>query len=580
MKKHAVSHKTLARLLRCLRPSAGLILLSLFCAVLTVLAALLIPVFSGQAIDAMLGIGQVDFQVIGRTLMWIGLTVLVSSGAQYLMAQCNHRITYSVSYMLREEAISKIQRLPLSVLDRHKTGDLVSRIITDVDTITDGLLMGFTQFFTGVLTILGILIVMFRLNWMISLLVVALTPLSIFVAGLIVKKTSRYFHEQSIVRGRETALVNERIDGQKVVQAFGHEAQSLKDFDAVNEELGSVSLKATFFSSLTNPSTRMVNNIVYAAVGLVGALSAIAGDLSVGALSVFLSYAGQYAKPFNEISGVVSEMENALACAGRLFEFLDEQEDISEQDRLEQFHARGDVDIEHLHFSYDRARPLIEDFHLSVHAGDRIAIVGPTGCGKTTLINLLMRFYEPDAGRILVDDTPVTELARQTLRKNYGMVLQDTWLMAGSIRENIAFGRPEASMEEVEQAARSAHIDGFISRLPEGYDTPVQENGGNMSAGQKQLLCIARVMLCLPPMLILDEATSALDTESERLVQQALERLMKTRTTVAIAHRLSTIKTADEICVIHEGRIVERGTHDELLRMDGYYKKLNDMQSL
>ena len=576
---------TLLRVLQYVKPYRVLVIISLLCACVSAAAQLLIPVLTGKAIDQMLGAGQVNLQGVLIFAVWIAVVAALSAVAQQFLATSNNKIAYNISRDLRNAAFHKLQRLPLSYLDAHPSGDLVSRMIADVDTFSDGLLMGFTQLFTGVVLIVGTLTIMLIKNWMIALLVVVLTPLSMFVASFIARKTHHYFTEQARVRGQQTALINELIEGQKVVQSFGHEAASLSDFDCINDELGRVSLNATFFSSLTNPSTRLVNNIIYAAVALVGALSAVGGGISVGDLSVFLSYASQYAKPFNEISGVVTELQNALACAARVFSLLDEDDRVPDKENASVLSPKGTIDLKDVCFRYVPDRPLIEGFNLHVKPGQRIAIVGPTGCGKTTMINLLMRFYDVNSGAILVDGTDIRNATRHSLRKSFGMVLQDTWLKAGTIRDNIAYGRPDASEEDVIAAAKAAHAHSFIRRLPDGYDTVITENGGNISQGQKQLLCIARVMLGgengeLPPMLILDEATSALDTESERLVQEALERLMKSRTTIAIAHRLSTIKNADEICVLYEGEIVERGKHEELIALNGYYKKLNDMQSL
>ena len=576
---------TLLRVLQYVKPYRVLVIVSLLCACVSAAAQLLIPILTGKAIDQMIGAGQVNLSGVLVFAVWIAVVAALSAIAQQFLATSNNKIAYNISRDLRNAAFHKLQRLPLSYLDAHPSGDLVSRMIADVDTFSDGLLMGFTQLFTGVVLIVGTLTIMLIKNWMIALLVVVLTPLSMFVASFIARKTHHYFTEQARVRGQQTALINELIEGQKVVQSFGHEAASLSDFDCINDELGRVSLNATFFSSLTNPSTRLVNNIIYAAVALVGALSAVGGGISVGDLSVFLSYASQYAKPFNEISGVVTELQNALACAARVFSLLDEDDRVPDKENAAVLSPKGTVDLKDVCFRYVPDRPLIEGFNLHVKPGQRIAIVGPTGCGKTTMINLLMRFYDVNSGAILVDGTDIRNATRHSLRKSFGMVLQDTWLKAGTIRDNIAYGRPDASEEDVIAAAKAAHAHSFIRRLPDGYDTVITENGGNISQGQKQLLCIARVMLGgengeLPPMLILDEATSALDTESERLVQEALERLMKSRTTIAIAHRLSTIKNADEICVLYEGEIVERGKHEELIALNGYYKKLNDMQSL
>ena len=570
--------KTFVRVLRRIRPYSFFVILSILCGAVSVAAQLLVPIFCGDAIDYMLGIGRVDFEAIERLILSIiGVTAL-SAVAQWVLAACNNRVTFCVSRDLRNEAVEKIQKLPLSYLDAHPSGDLVSRIIADVDTFADGLLMGFTQFFTGILTILGSLGIMLFLNPGITAIVVLLTPLSLFVAGFIAKKTYKYFGIQAKVRGEQTALINEMVEGQKVVQAFGYEDKSLEKFDHVNERLREVSVKAVFFSSLTNPSTRLVNNIVYAGVGLASAMIAISGGITVGELSIFLSYASQYAKPFNEISGVVAEMQNALACAARIFELTDVPDEVPDREGAAEFQSKGQLSLSHVFFSYDPDRPLIEDLNLEVKQGQRIAIVGPTGCGKTTLINLLMRFYDVQEGSIKIDGKDIRDMTRHSLRQNFGMVLQDTWLKAGTIRENIAYGKPEASIEEVVEAARAAHAHSFIRRLPEGYDTVINENGGNLSQGQKQLLCIARVMLCLPPMLILDEATSNIDTRTEIRIQEAFARMMKGRTSFLVAHRLSTIREADVILVMKDGHILEKGTHESLMAEHGFYEKLYNSQ--
>lgn len=570
--------KTFIRVLRHIRPYSFFVVLSILCGAVSVAAQLLVPIFCGDAIDYMLGIGRVDFEAIERLILSIAGVTALSAAAQWVLAACNNRVTFCVSRDLRNEAVEKIQKLPLSYLDAHPSGDLVSRIIADVDTFADGLLMGFTQFFTGILTILGSLGIMLFLNPGITAIVVLLTPLSLFVAGFIAKKTYKYFGIQAKVRGEQTALINEMVEGQKVVQAFGYEDKSLEKFDHVNERLREVSVKAVFFSSLTNPSTRLVNNIVYAGVGLASAMIAISGGITVGELSIFLSYASQYAKPFNEISGVVAEMQNALACAARIFELTDVSDEVPDREGAAEFQSKGQLSLSHVFFSYDPDRPLIEDLNLEVKQGQRIAIVGPTGCGKTTLINLLMRFYDVQEGSIKIDGKDIRDMTRHSLRQNFGMVLQDTWLKAGTIRENIAYGKPEASMEEVVEAARAAHAHSFIRRLPEGYDTVINENGGNLSQGQKQLLCIARVMLCLPPMLILDEATSNIDTRTEIRIQEAFARMMKGRTSFLVAHRLSTIREADVILVMKDGHILEKGTHESLMAEHGFYEKLYNSQ--
>lgn len=574
---------TLLRVLQYVKPYRVLVIVSLLCACVSAAAQLLIPILTGKAIDQMIGAGQVNLSGVLVFAVWIAVVAALSAVAQQFLATSNNKIAYNISRDLRNAAFHKLQRLPLSYLDAHPSGDLVSRMIADVDTFSDGLLMGFTQLFTGVVLIVGTLTIMLIKNWMIALLVVVLTPLSMFVASFIARKTHHYFTEQARVRGQQTALINELIEGQKVVQSFGHEAASLSDFDCINDELGRVSLNATFFSSLTNPSTRLVNNIIYAAVALVGALSAVGGGISVGDLSVFLSYASQYAKPFNEISGVVTELQNALACAARVFSLLDEDDRVPDKENAAVLSPKGTVDLKDVCFRYVPDRPLIEGFNLHVKPGQRIAIVGPTGCGKTTMINLLMRFYDVNSGAILVDSTDIRNATRHSLRKSFGMVLQDTWLKAGTIRNNIAYGRPDASEEDVIAAAKAAHAHSFIRRLPDGYDTVITENGGNISQGQKQLLCIARVMLGgekgeLPPMLILDEATSSIDTRTEIKIQSAFARLMNGRTSFIVAHRLSTIQEADVILVMKDGHIIEQGTHEELLKKQGFYANLYQSQ--
>lgn len=574
---------TLLRVLQYVKTYRVLVIVSLLCACVSAAAQLLIPILTGKAIDQMLGAGQVNLSGVLVFAVWIAVVAALSAAAQQFLATSNNKIAYNISRDLRNAAFHKLQRLPLSYLDAHPSGDLVSRMIADVDTFSDGLLMGFTQLFTGVVLIVGTLTIMLIKNWMIALLVVVLTPLSMFVASFIARKTHHYFTEQARVRGQQTALINELIEGQKVVQSFGHEAASLSDFDCINDELGRVSLNATFFSSLTNPSTRLVNNIIYAAVALVGALSAVGGGISVGDLSVFLSYASQYAKPFNEISGVVTELQNALACAARVFSLLDEDDRVPDKENAAVLSPKGTVDLKDVCFRYVPDRPLIEGFNLHVKPGQRIAIVGPTGCGKTTMINLLMRFYDVNSGAILVDGTDIRDATRHSLRKSFGMVLQDTWLKAGTIRDNIAYGRPDASEEDVIAAAKAAHAHSFIRRLPDGYDTVITENGGNISQGQKQLLCIARVMLGgengeLPPMLILDEATSSIDTRTEIKIQSAFARLMNGRTSFIVAHRLSTIQEADVILVMKDGHIIEQGTHEELLKKQGFYANLYQSQ--
>ena len=569
---------TLNRVLHKIRPYSAFVVCSLLVAAVSVAAQLYIPILCGDAIDKMLGKGNVDLAGVLRIAVSILVVAAVAALAQWLLSVCNNRITFSVSRDLRNEALRKIQTLPLSYLDSHPSGDIVSRMVADVDTFADGLLMGFTQLFSGILTIFGTLLFMLRENVPITLVVVCITPLSLVVAGFLAKRSYGYFQSQSTVRGKQTALVNEMIEGQKVVQAFGHEAESLAAFDEVNGQLQDVSLKAIFFSSLTNPATRFVNNIVYAGVGLVGALYAVRGGITIGQLSVFLSYANQYTKPFNEISGVVTELQNALACAARVFELLDAEDQVPEAENAAALQPDGHVQLQNVSFRYLPDRPLIEGLSLDVQPGQRIAIVGPTGCGKTTLINLLMRFYDVNSGSIKVSGTDIRDVTRASLRGSYGMVLQDTWLRAGTVRENIAYGKPDATMDEVIAAAKAAHAHSFIRRLPEGYDTVIAEDGGNISQGQKQLLCIARVMLCLPPMLILDEATSSIDTRTEVRIQKAFARMMQGRTSFIVAHRLSTIREADVILVMKDGHIVEQGNHDQLLAQGGFYAKLYNSQ--
>ena len=553
------------------------IVCSLIFAALSVASQLYVPILTGNAIDHMIGVGKVDFAGVAAIVAATAVTAI----SQWIFGICNNKITYNVSRDLRNAAIAKIQRLPVSYLDAHPTGDLVSRVIADAEQFADGLLMGFTQFFTGVLTILGTLSFMLYVNVPITLVVVCVTPLSFIVAGFIAKKTYRNFHMQTEVRGEQTAFINEMIEGQKVVQAFCHEKENVDQFDETNERLQKASLKAIFFSSITNPATRFVNNVVYAGVALVGALFAVSGGISVGQLSCFLSYANQYTKPFNEISGVVTELQNAMACASRIFELLDEEErtpDKADARVLTEEQVDGTVEISDVSFSYVPDRKLIEHFNLSVKPGERVAIVGPTGCGKTTMINLLMRFYDVDAGKICVSGTDIRDISRISLRRSYGMVLQDTWLKSGTIYENIAYGRLDATKEQVIEAAKAAHAHSFIKRLPDGYDTVISEDGGNISQGQKQLLCIARVMLCLPPMLILDEATSSIDTRTEIKIQQAFANMMKGRTSFIVAHRLSTIREADIILVMDSGKVIEQGTHEELLAEKGFYAKLYNSQ--
>ena len=569
---------TLRRVLEKIRPYRFFVGCSLIVAAVSVAAQLYIPILCGSAIDLMLGKGCVDFAGVMQIILQIVAVAILAAFAQWLLSVCNNRITFSVSRDLRNAALRKIQTLPLSYLDSHPSGDIVSRMIADVDTFADGLLMGFTQLFSGLLTIFGTLLFMLWENVPITLVVVCITPLSLVVASFLAKRSYKYFQGQSTVRGEQTALVNEMIEGQKVVQAFGHEAESLASFDEVNTRLQDVSLKAIFFSSMTNPATRFVNNIVYAGVGLVGAIYAVAGGITIGQLSIFLNYANQYTKPFNEISGVVTELQNALACAARVFELLDADDQVPEAEHARVLQPDGHVELKDVSFRYLPDRPLIEGLNLDVKPGQRIAIVGPTGCGKTTLINLLMRFYDVNGGSISVSGDDIRNVTRASLRGSYGMVLQDTWLRAGTVRENIAYGKPDATDEEIVAAARAAHADSFIRRLPDGYDTVIAEDGGNISQGQKQLLCIARVMLCLPPMLILDEATSSIDTRTEVRIQAAFARMMQGRTSFIVAHRLSTIREADVILVMKDGHIVEQGSHDELLAQGGFYAKLYNSQ--
>ena len=569
---------TLRRVLEKIRPYRFFVVCSLIVAAVSVAAQWYIPILCGSAIDLMLGKGTVDFAGVMRIVVQIVVVAVIAAFAQWLLSVCNNRITFSVSRDLRNAALRKIQTLPLSYLDSHPSGDIVSRMVADVDTFADGLLMGFTQMFSGLLTIFGTLLFMLKENVPITLVVVCITPLSLVVASFLAKRSYKYFQGQSSVRGEQTALVNEMIEGQKVVQAFGHEAESLDAFDEVNGRLQDVSLKAIFFSSMTNPATRFVNNIVYAGVGLVGAVYAVAGGITIGQLSIFLNYANQYTKPFNEISGVVTELQNALACAARVFELLDAEDQIPEAENAKALQTDGHVELKDVSFRYLPDRPLIEGLDLDVKPGQRIAIVGPTGCGKTTLINLLMRFYDVNGGSIEVAGEDIRNVTRASLRGSYGMVLQETWLRAGTVRENIAYGKPDATDEEILAAAKAAHADSFIRRLPNGYDTVIAEDGGNISQGQKQLLCIARVMLCLPPMLILDEATSSIDTRTEVRIQAAFARMMQGRTSFIVAHRLSTIREADVILVMKDGRIVEQGDHDELLAQGGFYAKLYNSQ--
>ena len=552
---------------------------ALLLATVNVVMTLYIPILVGTAIDCIVDAGHVNFAQMSVHLRNVLICAVVAGAAQWLMSELNNRMTFRITRDIRNDAFVHIQKLPLSYLDAHPQGDIVSRVIADVDTFADGLLMGFTQLFTGVMTILGTLLFMVRIHWGIALVVVCITPLSLLVANFIAKRTYSMFRLQTVTRGEQTGLIDETIGNIKVVRAFGHEASSMEQFDEINGRLQKASLRAIFFSSLVNPSTRFVNSLVYAGVGLTGALLAMAGGISVGSLTTFLNYANQYTKPFNEISGVVTELQNALACAGRVFELIEAPERTPEPENPERPQTvQGAVEIHDLKFSYVPEKPLIDNFNLSVAPGQRIAIVGPTGCGKTTFINLLMRFYDPQNGEILLDGVNTRHMRRDDLRHCVGMVLQDTWLKAGTIRENIAMGRPEATEEEIVEAAKQAHAHSFIRRLPQGYDTEISENDGNLSQGQKQLLCIARVMLCLPPMLFLDEATSSIDTRTEVKIQKAFDTMMQGRTSFIVAHRLSTIQGADRILVMKDGHIIEQGRHEELLQKQGFYAKLYESQ--
>ena len=571
--------RTINKVLKKIRPYRFTLALSLIFAVITVILTLYFPLLTGEAVDCIIGEGMVDFAAIAPIAAKMAVIAALTALSQWAMNICNNRITYNVTRDIRDEAFKKIEILPLKYIDNHSAGDIVSRVIADVDQFADGLLMGFTQLFTGVLTILGTLFFMFRINTVISLVVLLATPISLFVAAFIAGRTYRLFRLQSETRGEETAFIDEMIGNQKVVQAFCHEDKSMKKFDEINSRLEKASLLSTFFSSITNPSTRFVNSLVYTSVGIVGAFSVIGGNLSVGQLSAFLSYANQYTKPFNEISGVITELQNAIACAARIFELIEEKPQTPDSDNAVVLGtADGNVELKNVYFSYSPDRSLIENLNLSAAKGQRIAIVGPTGCGKTTLINLLMRFYDVDSGSISVDGNDIRNVTRKSLRSNYGMVLQDTWLKSGTIKENIVMGKPDATDEEVIAAAKASHAHSFIKRLPQGYDTFITEDGGSLSQGQKQLLCITRVMLCLPPILILDEATSSIDTRTEIKIQHAFRQMMEGRTSFIIAHRLSTIQDADLILVMKDGRIIERGTHSELLEKNGFYAKLYNSQ--
>ena len=578
-RKQKVNKGTLRRVLELIRPYAGLVVLTLVLAVVTVVTTLLAPVISGKAVDHIIGPGQVDFGGVGKLAIAMAGTVACTAVSQWLMNVVNNRITFHVVRDMRVRTFEQLEQLPLKYMDAHRPGDAISRITTDVEQFSDGLLLGFTQLFTGILTICGTLGVMLFIEWRIALVVVALTPLSIFVAHFIATHTYSMFKVQSETRAELTSLVDELVGNEHLVRAFGYESRAEERFDKINLDLQSCGVRAVFFSSMTNPCTRFVNALVYAAVGVLGAFAAIAGGITVGDLSVFLNYANQYTKPFNDISDVMTEFQNALACAQRVFDFIDETPILPDApDAVELPHGAGAVELEHVKFRYVPDVPLIEDMNLKVEPGQRIALVGPTGCGKTTLVNLLMRFYEINGGTLRLDGHPIDTVTRDSLRGNLGMVLQETWLKAGTIAENIAYGKPDATREEIIAAAKKARAHSFICRLPNGYDTEVAEDGGNISQGQRQLLCIARVMLRRPPILILDEATSSIDTRTEILVQDAFEELMKGRTSFIVAHRLSTIKNADQILVMKDGNIIERGTHDELLDRGGFYAKLYESQ--
>lgn len=581
MKMKKSQLQTLKKVLKYIKSYRVFLILSLLFAVVTVASTLYFPVLTGEAIDHILGPGQVEFAVIMGLLGKMGAIIVVTALAQWLMNVCNNKITYEVVQDVRREAFAKMEILPLKFIDAHSHGELVSRVIADVDQFADGLLMGFSQLFTGVVTILGTLLFMLSINVKITLVVVLVTPVSLFVASFIARRTFSMFMLQSTTRGEQTSLINEMIENQKVVQAFSKEEDVLEKFDEINARLEKASLRATFFSSLTNPGTRFVNSLVYTGVALVGAFLAMSGNgvLTVGQLSCFLSYANQYTKPFNEISGVVTELQNALACAERIFALIDEEPQAPEPENAGILQAvKGNVQLGHVYFSYAPEQKLIEDFNLNVKPGQRVAIVGPTGCGKTTIINLLMRFYDVDSGSIRVEGKDICEVTRRSLRESYGMVLQETWLKAGTIRENLVMGKPDATEEEVLAAAKAAHAHSFIKRLPNGYDTVIGEEGGSLSVGQKQLLCIARVMLCLPPMLILDEATSSIDTRTEMKIQNAFAKMMEGRTSFIVAHRLSTIQEADIILVMKDGHILEQGNHEQLLKQGGFYSELYNSQ--
>lgn len=579
MEKKSSQMDALKKVLNYIRRYWFMVGLSLVLAAVTVVLTLYIPILTGDAVDLLLGKGNVDFPAVFAIMKKIAVAMVFTAAAQWVMNTCNNHITYRVVKDIREDAFRRLEELPLKYLDSHAYGDIVSRVIADVDTFADGLLMGFTQLFTGVLTIIGTLIFMLVTNIPIALVVICITPVSFLVAKFIATRTYAMFRQQSETRGEQTNLIEEMIGNEKVVKTFSMEEKVKEQFAEINGRLQTCSLKAIFFSSITNPATRFVNSLVYAGVGIFGAFVAIRGGISVGRLSCFLSYANQYTKPFNEISGVVTELQNALACAARIFELIAEEPQVPDkEDALVLEHTKGNVKLENVNFSYVPEKKLIQNFNLEVKPGQRVAIVGPTGCGKTTVINLLMRFYDVDSGKILVDGTDIRDMTRGSLRTNYGMVLQETWLRAGTIRDNIRMGKPQATDEEVIAASKSAHAHSFIKRLPEGYDTVITEDGGSLSQGQKQLLCIARVMLCLPPMLILDEATSSIDTRTELKIQNAFATMMKGRTSFIVAHRLSTIQEADTILVMRDGNIIEQGSHEQLLKQNGFYATLYNSQ--
>lgn len=570
-----VNKKVIRRILHYLKPYWFFMLCSLIFAAVSALLALYLPVLTGQAVDLIIGKGQVDIEAVKSVIFKMLCIIGISALGQWIMNACNNHVAYCSVRDIRRSAFERLQKLPLSYMDSHPTGDILSRMIADVDTFADGLLMGFTQFFTGILTIIGTLILMVSIHKWVALVVILLTPLSLFVAAFIAKNTSSFFKQQSVAKGVQTTIIDEMIGNEKLVKAFSHEAEAEAVFNKNNAELEKISLKAVFFSSLTNPSTRFVNNLIYALVALAGGIAVIRGHMSVGNLTAFLSYANQYTKPFNEISGVVTELQNAITCAGRVFELIDEEARTPDkEDAAVLDGAKGALDIKNVSFSYVKDKPLLSDLNLKVEPGQRVAIVGPTGCGKTTLINLLMRFYDVDKGSIAVDGRDIRDYKRHSLRENYGMVLQETWLKPGTIRDNITLGKPDATDEEVIAAAKNSHAHSFIMQLPKQYDTVIGEDGGQLSQGQKQLICISRIMLSLPPMLILDEATSSIDTRTELKIQDAFARMMKGRTSFIVAHRLSTIKEADTILVMKDGNIIEQGDHKSLLGAGGFYAKL------